>query len=202
MKRKSILFLAVMFCAVVGVNAQGIRSAFIEMPDTLMMLLTQNDRRDCIDFVDAGMRAVVTNRLGGKSELTQLYDNYLSLKTSDSSTMQMRLLPCLDGDTVLCVVNTVRAEVPNSEIRFYNNRWEELRLFEKPRIKDFFIPSDTLQRYVDMADIYLVELRLFPQTDSLRANYTMPGYMSKDDSVKIAPMLRTLWYDWDGKSYR
>lgn len=201
MKKFLILFFAIMLCDSAVTYAQNIRSAFVQMPDTLLLLLTQNDRRDCIDFVDAGMRAVVTNRLGGKSELTRLSPDYLCLKTSPTSTMQMRMLPHAAGDSILCVVNSVHAEACNSDIRFYNSKWEELSLFSKPRIKDFFLPSDSLQRYIDMADIYLVKLELSSVSDSLRADYTMPSYMTSDDSTKIAPMLRTLWYNWDGHGY-
>lgn len=204
MKKFFVIFLMVAMVSGMKINAQNVSSVFIEMPDTLMLLLTQNDRRDCIDFMEAGMRAVVTNRLGGKSELKKLTDDFLSVNMSKSSVMQIKLLPYADRDTVICVVNTVCAEACNSVISFYNKNWEkmdEIILFEKPKISDFFIPADTVQRYADMADIYLVRLDLQSESDSLRAEYTMPGYMTKDDSLKIAPMLQPLWYKWNGKGF-
>lgn len=204
MKKLFVIFLMVAMVAGMKINAQNVRSVFIEMPDTLMLLLTQNDRRDCIDFIEAGMRAVVTNRLGGKSELKKLTDDFLSVNMSKSSVMQIKLLPYADRDTVICVVNTVCAEACNSVISFYNRNWErmdKIKLFENPEISDFFLPSDSVQRYVDMADIYLVRLDLQSASDSLRAEYTMPGYMTKDDSLRIAPMLQPLWYKWSGKGF-
>ena len=204
MKKLIVLFFMLLHGFGIDVNAQAIRSAFVEMPDTLMLLLTANDRRDCIDFIDAGMRAVVSNRLGGKSELKKLADDFLLINTTESSVMQMKLLPCINGDTVICMVNTVCAEVADSRISFYNRRWEKLsvtKFFETPNISDFFIPSDSVANYKDIADIYLVRLDLQSHSDSLRAEYTMPGYMSDDDSVMVAPMLQPLWYKWNGERF-
>ena len=53
-------------------SAQGLalRDAFRQMPDSVMPTLTQNNRLDCLDFLDAGMKAEVRNRLGGTSVMT------------------------------------------------------------------------------------------------------------------------------------
>ena len=44
-----------------------IRDVFKQMPDSLMPYLSQNNRLDFIDFLDANMKAEVKNRLGGTS---------------------------------------------------------------------------------------------------------------------------------------
>lgn len=203
MKRVSIAFIVFMVLVCGRVEAQDLRTLFVEMPDTLLPLLTANDRRDMIDFRDAGMTTPVSNRLDGKSRITALTDDYLSLELSRSSSMQIKMINCVGGDTLLCVVNTVAAEACDSRIHFYNTRWERVDgpYFTMPSIADFFHPSDSVAKALDICDIYLVKLSLSPDSDSLKADYTMPQYMSQSDSARVASQLRTLRYHWTGRRF-
>ena len=189
--------------ATLPVAAQDMRAVFLGMPDSIIPLLTENNRADCVDFVDAGMRAQVTNRLGGKSELLKLTGDYLRMKTSSHSIFEMKLLPRTVGDTLLCVVRSVCAEACNSRVSFYTKEWKECKdvPFEYPALKSFFNAGDSLGKVLDIADIYLVELRLSPTAGELEASYTMPAYMSKDDSLFVTKYLRKITYRWDGKGF-
>lgn len=203
MKRVTIAFIAFMtlFCGVI--QAQDLRTLFIEMPDTLQPLLTNNDRRDMIDFWDARMSTPVVNRLDGKSRITELTNDFLSVELSRSSSMQIKMLNNVAGDTLLCIVNTVAAEACDSRIHFYNTRWERVDgpYFTMPSIADFFHPSDSVGKALEVSDIYLVKLSLKADNDSLKAEYTMPLYMSRSDSARVAPQLRPLFYRWTGKRF-
>ena len=203
MKRVTIAFIAFisLFCG--SAQAQDLRALFIEMPDTLLPLLTDNDRRDMIDFWDARMSASVVNRLDGKSRITALTDDFLSVELSRSSSMQIKMLNVEGGGTLLCIVNTVGAEAYDSRIHFYNSRWERVDglKFAMPSIVDFFLPSDSVDKALAVSDIYLVKLSLSADSDSLKAEYTMPLYMSRSDSARVAPQLRPLFYRWTGKRF-
>lgn len=199
---KKYLSVFVLLIVVQMAGAQTMRSLFVEMTDSLLPLMTANNRKDCIDFLDAGMRAVVTNRLDGKSELVAMDDSFIYLKTTASSYMQMRMLPLADGGCVLCVVNGVSAEACNSGVRFYTTDWLPVEVsFDAPSIEDFFIPSDSVAEAVELSDIYLVRYTLSGASDSLRAEYTMPAYMMREDSVIVASQLRPLFYRWNGRGF-
>ncbi len=199
MKKLNILLLfALLAC---GAVAQDMRSLFLAAPDTVFPLLTQNNRADCVDFINAGMRARVTNRLDGTSELLAITPTYLEMRSSESSTVQMRLLPC-EGDTVIAVVRSVCAEACDSRIAFYKKDWSPAGIsFPRPRIADFFQPTDSLDFLLKRCDIYLVSLSLSPTDTRLSAEYTMPRYMSKEDSLLVAPKLRPLLYRWEGGAF-
>ena len=83
----------------------SMRDVFRQMPDSLMPYLTQNDRLDFIDFIDSNMKAEVSNRMGGSSELTALTSDSLSIRMSDALRVDMLLL-ALDEpiDTIRQVV--------------------------------------------------------------------------------------------------
>ena len=203
MRKFIYILLFLMFGASSATNAQSFREMFLNTPDSVMPLLTRLDRYDFIEYMKAGMKAKVTNRLDGESVLKVLSDNYIFLQTTPSSSMQMKMLP-LGNDSIMCVVSSVRAEAEDSRIAFFNREWKRIatdRMFKAPTIKEFFIPSDTIGRYVDKCDIYLVSLRLNADENVLEAEYTMPGYMNKEDADAVKPLLRKLIYRWNGKGF-
>ena len=182
-------------------SAQDMRDVFLNAPDKIFPLLTGNDRADLVDFIEAGMTAKVSNRLDGTSELHELGHDYLMLATTASSTMQMKLLP-VKGDTIICVVKTLKAEAADSRICFYDKEWNMLNageMFSFPSISDFF--TSDADEYLDVCDIYLVSLTLSATDNSLVAEYTMPAYMNVDDAKRVKPLLRKLAYRWDGERF-
>lgn len=196
--RKTVLILLMLCGLAATLPAQDIRTLFMEAPDSVLPLLPRNARADCVDFVDAKMVYPVSNLLGGKSLLKELDENHLLLQSTASSTVEMKLLPT--GDSfVICVVNTVYAEVADSRVAFFDRNWKRIgteRFFTYPSIKDFFVGTDN--RILDYCDMYLVSLKLNPADDTLVAEYTMPGYMNDNDAQKVLASLRKLVYRWNG----
>ena len=208
MKKVVLLLFLLLFCVNSFLSAQSMRTLFVQMPDSIMPFLTKNNREDCVDFIDANMLARVTNRLDTKSELLQFTFDYLHLKTSEAGSMQIKMLP-VDGDTILCVINTVCAEACDSRIAFYTRNWQPLdgsRYFKKPLIRDFFLAVNTpdsqqdssddltsakkaesLDELLDIADIYLVYLTFSDRGNILTAEYTMPHYMLQGATLRESP---------------
>ena len=200
---KKLLLILSFVCAALCVSAQNMRTVFLDAPEWVFPLLTKNCRADLVDFVEAGMKAEVRNRLDGVSVLSELDDDFLKLATTASSTMQLKLLPAQD-DTVMCVVKTVKAEAADSRIYFYDRSWNLLNAgdrFQFPSIKDFFTLPSAADEYIDVCDIYLVALTLSADENTLVAEYTMPSYMNTDDAKTVAPLLRKLEYRWDGERF-
>ncbi len=123
MKRYVSIFL---LFVVVGLHAQDMKSFFVNMPEAITPLLTKVNREDCVDFLDNHMKAIVDNKLGGKSELLQLTDSYLFMQLTEASTLQVRLLPLNDSINVFCVVKTIKTPIPDSTIRLYDANWQLL----------------------------------------------------------------------------
>lgn len=82
-----------LLCSALSIHAQNkIGELFKTMPDSLMPLLTTNNRLDMIDFMDAGMKARIDNLLNGESEMTYLSADSLSIKMSNSLDICMFLI--------------------------------------------------------------------------------------------------------------
>ncbi len=68
------------------------RALLTDMPDSLMPLLTRNDRLDLLDEQAAHVRAAVKNRLGGETEMTVLTDTTAVIRMTPNSTITLMLL--------------------------------------------------------------------------------------------------------------
>jgi hypothetical protein len=181
-----------------SVWAQNMKSVFVLMPDSIAPLFTKVNKEDCIDFLDSGMKAVVTNRFGKKSEMKVLSDDYVLVQSTESSTLEMKLLPLNDSIKVVCMVKTVCASACDSEIHFYTSDWnKELAVTDflvMPDIDMFFLSSDSAFDDYDLirkkVDMHLVKASLSKDDASLTFIYTTPDYLNKDDREKLLPYLR------------
>ena len=116
------------------------RDVIKQMPDSLVPYLKQNARLDFIDFVDSGMKAEVSNDLGGKSQLTELTDDFASFTLNSASQIQLRLLDVNetidDAPQIICMVRSFGESMRESTIGFYSVTWRPL-----PTEKRITLPS-------------------------------------------------------------
>ena len=133
------------------------RDVFKALPDTIVPYLTENNKLDCIDFKEAGMKAEVRNELDGRTELQELTDDYAVLRLSDAVSMQMRLLPTENSEVIVCLVTTYGTENKESTIAFYTTAWDQL-----DGSKYIALPQE--QTYAITMDRQEPELTLAPTT--------------------------------------
>ena len=210
MKRRLIPLLLLTLLPLGRAEAQEARTLFVQMPDSILPLLTAGNRADCIDFLDNHMRAQVTNRFGTHSEMTQLTPDYVAISMTARSTWQMKVLPA-DTTQVICTVATACGTACDSRIRFYSAAWKELPteqfLPAPPRMEDFLMPKpDSVDTYryrdaVQRADMSLVRISLSPDNRTLTFIFDTPAYLEKEAADELKPFIRrALIYDWkEGK---
>lgn len=199
--------------AALSVEAQEARTLFVNMPDTVCPLLSAVNRADCIDFLDSKMRAVVSNTLGGKSEMTVLSPDYIRMQLTSRSSWQMKVLP-LPGDTarVICTVSTVSAPAGDSSIRFYSTDWHELPATDYlpalPEMDDFLLAipdsADTprLRDALRQADLMFVRADFSAASDTLTLYIDTPRYMEKEAAEELKPFIsRSLAYRWQNGKF-
>lgn len=210
MKRRLIPLLFLTLLPLGRAEAQKARTLFVQMPDSILPLLTAVNRADCIDFLDNHMRAQVTNRFGTHSEMTQLTPDYVAISMTARSTWQMKVLPA-DTTQVICTIATACGTACDSRIRFYSAAWKELPteqfLPAPPRMEDFLLPKpDSVETYryrdaIQRADMSLVRMSLSPDNRTLTFIFDTPAYLEKEAADELKPFIRrALIYDWkEGK---
>jgi hypothetical protein len=186
-------------------QAQDLKARFIAMPDSVLPLMTQVNREDCVDFLESQMAAKVKNRFGGQTEMTVLTPDFLHLNVTDYSTVEMKLLPVSDSTYVTCMVTTVLGPVADSHVRFFDSQWQELSAEQHlvmPVEDAFYQPTDTLTdeqvRLRSKADIYLVKAELSAEAPTVTFTFTTPQYMAKEDREALSPLLsqEPVVYEW------
>lgn len=209
--KKSIAFLFLATIWICSLHAQQAKNCFINMPDSMSSLLTSVNRADCIDFLESKMKAEVTNRFGGKSEMTELTPDYIRMQLTPQSTWQMKLLPVNDSTKIVCTVSTVCAPACDSDVHFYTTDWEELPsetyLSSFPVMDDFIMAApDTVDIYDyqnarRQADMLLMKADLSAKDATLTFTFTTPDYIEKTTAEKLKPFLRRpVVYVWkEGK---
>ena len=181
------------------------RQWLVSMPDSVMPLLTKNNRLDFVDFLDCGMEAVVTNRLDGKSRMTKLTGDYLHISYTGTSDVEMKLLPVNDTADVLCMVTTMKAAVCDSRVAFFDEAWHPLdvaEFFDVPRLEAFRSThrTDSADAAWAKMDIYLKRYSLSPDEAVLVCRLTTLDYLNREDRKAVAPYMKReeIVYRWAG----
>lgn len=196
MRNKLLSVVMLFFCA--AMQAQDLKTYYVEMPDSLSPLLTKVNREDFCDFLASNMKAEVKNRLGRSSEMTQLTPDYLKVRLSSVSSYEMKLLPLNDSTQVICMVSTYLGPAADSHVRFYTTEWAELpteEFIKMPDAADFLQKnkdemSDDEKRLLQKADMTLVKAELSAEKASVSFTYATPDYLDKETADKLKGMLR------------
>lgn len=200
----------ILFFFSLSLSAQTMREAFVTMPDSVLSLLTQTNRLDLVDFLEAKMRAKVTNVFDGQTTLDSLTNDYLFMHTTSTGMVEMKLLPINDSTNVICMVHTVCAEACDSKVHFFTPDWHELAtsdFLQLPVPDNFFLTVDSslvdsLNYYRRMADMTLMRASLSSQHHDLSFMLTTYDYLGSQTAEKTAPFLRqSLVYRWENGKY-
>lgn len=192
-----------------SIQAQDMRQIARNIPDSIMPLLTSNDRLDFIDYLDSNMKAEVTNKLGGKSEMTTISNDYAHIRMTANSDMALKLLP-FEGDTIICIIHTYSSAASDSRLKFYTKQWQQLpsrEFFTPPLVNDFIIPTDTLTEteranMLNKLDVTLVKAEFAKESTNLHLTLTTPTYMSEEDRKAATPHIKTtIIRKWNGKRF-
>lgn len=134
---KKIYLAFLLMCVPFGVKAQELTMAtlFKEMPDSLMPYLSRNNRLDMIDFMEANMKAEVTNLLDGRSCMTAMTADSLSIRLSDVLQVEMKLLSAEEqadsNRQAIRVRNkyTINENQTTCIVKIYNVAWKLLQSY-------------------------------------------------------------------------
>ncbi len=123
---KKIVVLLLGLLVTVTVHALSLRELWVNMPDSVLPVLNKSMRTEFVDLVDMGVKPEVKNLLEENSVLDTLTSDFLQLTSSKASTIQLKLLPCEGKDSLLCMVRTWNGPEKESEVSFYDQKWERL----------------------------------------------------------------------------
>lgn len=205
------IFLTLALLVSLSAGAQSLREAWISMPDSLLPVLDRNLRTELVELTDMGVKSEVNSLLGENCSMDTLTADFLQVTTSSASTLQLKLLPLSQGDSLVCMVKTFSAPEKESEIGFYSHDWKQLDsqeyldsalMLEQCRPYFSSIP-DTLSNVLvpeTAVEPRMVYFQLFPGEESLVAGLSLP-MLTKEEKERIQLLLLQRKFKWNGKNF-
>ena len=147
-RKRILIYLLLVLIALSASAQQSIGELFKVMPVSLMPVLSKNNRLDMIDFCEAKMKAEVDNKLGGKSEMTCLTRDSLSIRLSEALRVDLHLVEArADYDScrqVICMIKTYRLPSSGGEeskAEYFSVLWNRL---PQPDVPALHLPTSTI----------------------------------------------------------
>lgn len=206
--RKILTTLWCMMLASTTMHAQSMRQMWIDMPDSLTVFLNKSLRTELADYVDMKVTPEVNNLLKEKTVIDTLTADYLRVKLSAASEMELKLLPRKSGDTIICMVRTYYGPVAQSVLTCYDRQWHPLEgTFMRKLTRDDFISKPATmsqERYNDliaMTDWQLTAFHLSPAEPSLQVSM---GFLqlTKEDQQDFDTLLTQTKLNWNGEVFK
>lgn len=153
-----------------------------------------------LDLYNNELLAKAENTLGGQSEMMKKTGTFLSIRTTDAGTWQMKLFPA-EKDTVIVCVYSLRAGGVSSAVSVYNSRWAAVKTeVPRPRFESFLkkeIQLNLTQRQYLVSALHEapLEAELSDTTQALTYRVSVDG-LADEDRQTVQGMLRPVTYEW------
>lgn len=194
---KKILFgISLFFIAGSSVWGQDITTVFSAIPNSVIFGLDADEKDKLLDKTDTS-KLVVESSVYSGIERKAMTDDYISLQTSSSSNIQIKLLPLINDSKIVCVVRTVCGKACDSQVKFYTTSWagiDNMGLMPLVSINDFISSnadkdSEAFKNAYAALDMNPVKIILSETENTATIESDIKSYLSKDDYEKIEPFL-------------
>lgn len=208
---KKILFAIILLPITISISAQDIKSIILSMPESIVYGLEASEKNLLAAATEDTTKLTVDRGRLGQITRLAVSPDFVSFKTSDAGTVEIKLLPLINDSQIICVIRTVCAGACDSQLQFYTTKWIPINqgdLFPKKN-KDLFIRSDIDKNSQEFINAYAaldmnpIKMTLSPTDTSLSMFYNIREYLSEEDYKKIEPFLLEnpkIFY-WDKSAY-
>lgn len=214
-----IMMIAAVISVMTGINALAAkpvaakdtltaRRVFVDLPVENLDILSKSTRLDMLDFYDIDSIYQARNGMEGISLLEKVTPEYLKVKITPVTTMEIRILDAKKSQLALCIY-TIGSDVqaPDSDLTFFNEEMQALnrdKYIKWPSLSDFFdYPDKEAREKVEtLVPFPTIEFEANPDNTELTAQLTVGRFMSSEDYDSIKGWLRPpLKFRWNGSKY-
>lgn len=208
MDKMKCLILACLLLVSSGAGARSMKDLLVSMPDSLVPFLDKNLRLEFAELQEMGVKAEVQNLLGDTSVMDTLTTDFLQLRTSSVSTLQMKRLPVAGGDSILCVVTTFAGPEKESELNLYTQNWKPLPsgIDLQSQAMSLVQKPDTMseERFVElkrMIEPRMVYALLLQHEDAIVVRLSLP-LLSEEEKKQVNAIKMQRKFNWGGRTFK
>ena len=205
--KKYLLSLTVALGSLTALAQTTAADLFTSAPQSVFPLLDRNTRLDMVDYYKNGMATPSQNQLEGRSLITEMTPESVTVKMSDSSASQLVELKGNNG-AIIALINTVATPGLDSNIKFFDAQWNPLpsdNFFVQPGWKEWLTESGR-QHEMDVTmqvPFMLSSYRIDPSTSTLTLTNNLSRFLDKEIYDDLSSYLNpTLTYTWTGKEFK
>lgn len=210
--KKIIIQFSVFFIVFIAQAQTDISQIVLSMPDHLLIGLDEEQKNELVAINPDSTGVFIESRLNENVERLALTKDYIAIKTSESGTLEIKMLPLVNNTEIIGVITTVCGPACDSRIDFYTTSWELLKqpdLFpetDKSRFlkQDVDMNSDDVKNAYAVLDMTPVKLSFSPDNNDVTAEYDIKNYLYTDDYKLLEPYLinEPVIFKWDKFSYK
>ena len=197
--KKTLIIICFLTCWLC-VSAQSLREVWIEMPDSILPYLSKSQRTELADYVEMKAEPVVLNVFGDSVRIEHMTNNYLLVKASEVTLLEIKLL---DNNT-LALVQTWKAPAAESKLSLFDLQWQPKEAVVE--YNENIVKPDTMtdEEFNDLKSLMyprLKEYRLSPENNSLSVSWNYP-LLSKKELKRMVDLLKPQVLNWTGRDFR
>lgn len=203
-----LLSILAMLFAAVTVNAQvTAKTAFTSAPKEVFPTIPSSVRLDMIDYFESGISRPSANLFGSDVIITGLTDNVITLKNGSIQKVAIIVLPGKSGEIIM-TISDLETPATDSEIKFYNSRWEEYddqKFFANPSLADWTGKLSKTDRasLENMLPFLTFSAVYDPATMTLTLTPTIGDYVAENDRQSVDNALKpSLSYKWNRQAFK
>ena len=197
--KKTLIIICLLTCWLCA-SAQSLREVWIEMPDSVLPYLSKSQRTELADYVEMKADPAVLNTFGDSVRIERMTKNYLLLRASNVSFLEIKLL----DDNTLALVQTWKAPAAESKLSLFNLQWQPKKMVVE--CKENFVKPVAMsdEEFNDLQSLMvprLKEYHLLVDNNSLSVSWNYP-LLSKKDVKRVADLLKPQILSWTGRDFR
>jgi len=181
-------------------------SAFTTSPRHVFPMLSENAKLDMVDYFHSTVNKGAQNTFGGKSVITSLSADNMTVAMTEASNYQLALLPA-GNDTLIVVITTVATPAPDSKMSIYSSDWKRnmtQNAFRKPVFREWLNDEGLKNQDEVEASVpfLLISYSFDPVERVLTLTNNTRSFLSHEIYEMVAPyLIDTISYKFDGKKF-
>lgn len=213
---RKFLFSAFIFLfACTAQAATGFADIISNMPKEIVPYINDNMRAELVNSIKSGDTIGISSMLQERIAIDTIAADFIRIKATQKTTIQLRLLPVSDSTSIICMVKTLEVPIRESRISFFTTSWSLLESdYGLPAFTDSATTIDSLtckpddmsedkyKEYLACIDPVVTHADISSADGSITFGLGISPFITSEERSGIMRIIRQKTFKWDGISFK